>query len=393
MNRKQFLFLVVALIVLGGAGLALFWQDIALYRESGAKIGARLMPQFKLADVAQMRLQDAKQQTTLVRKDTGWAVRERGDYPASFQELSDLMVKLAELKVTQAEDVGASLLPRVELNEPGKGEGVGTLIEFKDAQDKTLARLVLGKKILKKDPLNPLPTAVDGVPAGRYVRVMGGAKETVVVVNDPLNAADASPGKWLNKEFFKAERVKTLTVGPEGGAPGWKITRAEEWGQWKFASGGGNLAAGRAVGAVNALSSISFSDVAVNPKPEEMGKPVVVVAETFDNLTYTVKIAARKGGEDHFLSFTVSGEPPKSRAPDKGEKAEQKERLDKDFAEGRKRLEVRLAREKALSKWTYVAGKREVEPLLKERADLIARKPEKGEKGPPGFPPGFPRPF
>src|SRR5262245_35703518 len=113
MNRKQFLILVVALLVLGGAGLALFWQDIAAYRESGAKIGARLLPQFKLADVAQMRLQDAKNQVTLARKETGWVVRERGDYPASFQEISDLMVKLAELKVTQSEQIGQSLLARI----------------------------------------------------------------------------------------------------------------------------------------------------------------------------------------------------------------------------------------------------------------------------------------
>ena len=60
MNRKQFLILVIALVVLGGAGFALFWQDIAAYRASGAKIGAKLLPEFRIADVAQIRLQDAK---------------------------------------------------------------------------------------------------------------------------------------------------------------------------------------------------------------------------------------------------------------------------------------------------------------------------------------------
>lgn len=407
MNRKQFLILVVALLVLGGAGLALFWQDIALYRASGAKIGAKLLPQFKLADVAHMRLQDAKAQTTLVRKDTGWVVRERGSYPASFQEISDLMVKLAELKVTQSEQVGPSLLGRIELNEPGKAgeaapqksgeaakggpDGVGTLIEFKDAQDKTLARLVLGKKILKKDPLNPLPTAVDGVPAGRYVLVAGGPKDTVVVVSDPLNGADANPGKWLSKEFFKADRIKTLTVTPAGGA-GWKITRAEEWGQWKFASGGGDLAAGRAVAAVNALGSMSFTDVAVDIKPESLEKPHTVVAETFDNLTYTIRIAKGRSGDDYLVNASVAGEPPKARTAEKGEKEKEKETRDKDFAESRKRLELRLAREKAQSAWSYVVAAKEVGPLLRERADLVARKPAKGERpeGMPGFPPGFP---
>ena len=392
MNRKQFLILVCALILLGGAGLALFWQDIAAYRESGAKIGARLLPQFKLAQVAQMRLQDAKQHTTLVRKETGWVVQERGGYPASFQEISDLMVKLAELKVTQSEQVGTSLLPRVELNDPGKGDGAGTLIEFKDSADKPLARLVLGKKILKKDPLNPLPTAVDGVPAGRYVRLPD-AKEMVVVVSDPLNSADASPGKWLQKDFVKADRIKTLTVTPDGGT-GWKITRGEEWGQWKFAAGGGDLAAGRAVAAVNALGSMSFVDVIPDPKTEAVEKPYTVVAETFDNLTYTYKFAKRNAGADYIVNFNVSGEPAQARTPEKDEKAEQKERRDKDFQETRARLQLRLAREKAQSAWTYVVAAKEADPLLRERADLIAKKPDKNEKGAPqGFPgmPGMPR--
>ena len=392
MTRKQFLILVLVLLVLGGAGIAVFRQDIAAYRASGAKIGAPLLPKFKLADVTQVKLKDAKAQTTLVRRETGWVVRERGDYPANFQDISDLMVKLVELKVTQSEQVGASLLPRVDLNEPGKGEGSGILLEFEDAQQKDLARLVLGKVVKKKDPLNPLPTAVDGVPAGRYV-LPATAKDTVVVVSDPLSKADANPGKWLSKDFFKAERIRTLTVGPDGGAASWKIARTEEWGQWKFASGGGDLAASRAVAAVNALSSMTFNDVAVNAKPEDAGKPVVIIAETFDNLTYTVRIAQQKSGEDYLLTVAVAGEPPKTRVPDKdekAEKAEQKERRDKDFAENRKRLEERLARERALAKWTYVVGKKEVEPLLRERADLIARKDAKGEKGMPGGFPGMP---
>lgn len=380
MNRKQFLILVLMLVVLGGAGLALFWQDIAAYRASGAKIGAKLLPDFKIAEVAQIRLQDAKVEVTLVKKDERWVVRERGDYTANFQGIGDLMVKLVELKVTQAETVGDSLLPRVELVAPAQGgdakaprqtEGVGTLVEFKDKAAKVLASLVLGKKVLKKDPLNPLPSAQDGVPAGRYVRVTG-ASERVVVVSDPLNVAEARPGKWLARDFFKVDRIKTLAVGPAGSAPGWKITRDVEWGQWKFAGGGGELDASSAVGAVNALGNMMFADVAV--KPEEAEKPRVAVAETFDNLSYTVKITGKKGGDEYYLSFSVSGEPPKQRVPEKGEKPEEQARRDKDFAETRKKLEERIVRERALAKWTYVVAKQAVEPLLKDRAEMLAQK-------------------
>ncbi len=372
MNRKQFLILVIALLVLGGAGLALFWQDIAAYRASGAKIGAKLLPGLKLNEVAQVHLQDAKSQVTLVKKDNAWLVRERGDYPANVQDIGDLLIKLAELKVVQSETVGESLLPRLDLAAPGQREGSGTLIEFKDAAGKPLASLILGKIILKKDPVNPLPSAQNGVPAGRYVLV-GKANDTVIGVSDPLEGAQAAPGKWLARNFFKADRIKTLALAGEGAAS-WKITRDTEYGQWKFASGGGELDASAAVGATNALGGLSFTDVVVDPKPEDTEKPVTVNAETFDNLTYTVKIARKKTGDEDYVSFTVSGEPPKQRVPEKGEKPDEKARLDKEFAATLKKLETRVASEQALAKWTYVVPAKSLSPLLKERAQLVAAK-------------------
>jgi hypothetical protein len=383
MNRKQFLVLVIALIVLGGVGIAIFWQNLDDYRASGAKIGAKLMPGLKLADVALVELRDAKNKTTLVRKENFWVVQERESYPADFKAISDLIIKLSDLKVVQADTVGEALLPRVELVAPAEGakpEGTGTLVELKDPAGKTLAALVLGKKVLKKDPGNPLPAAQDGVPAGRYIRIVGG-NDQVVVVSDPLANAEANPGRWLDKDFAKIDRVKTLSVAGDDG--GWKITRDVEWGQWKFAGGGGDLDASAAVGAVNALGQLSFNDVAIG-KPESEGNPLTIVAETFDNLTYTLKLAKRKSASEYLLNVSVAGELPAAREAEKDEKAEDKERRDKDFAESRKRLELRMLRDKARSDWTYVVDAKQVAPLLKGRSDLIAqRKPPVDPRQPP----------
>lgn len=377
MNRKQFFFLLLALVVLGGVGIAMFWQNLSDYQASGQKIGAKLLPDIKVADVARIELRGAKSTATLVRKDTGWVVEERNGYPAEFKAISDLIIKLIDLKVVQSEAVSESLFPRVELVEPAKvdkgGEGAGTQIELKDAAGKTLANLVLGKKILKKDPGNPLPTAQDGVPAGRYVRILGG-KDRVVVVPDPLASAEAQPGRWLDRSFAKIERVKTLTVTDEGGS--WKIARDVEWGQWKFAAGSADLDASGAVAAVNALSNLSFNDVEVKAMPEDEGKPVSIVAETFDNLTYTIKATKRKTGDDYLVNVAVAGEPPRTRTAEKDEKAEEKERRDKDYVETLKRLDMRLAREKIQSQWSYVVEAKQIAPLLKSREEMVAqRKP------------------
>jgi hypothetical protein len=370
MNRKQFLFLMLAVVVLGGIGLAMFWQDIAAYRTAGSKIGGKLLPDLKIAELAQVDLRDAKNHVTLSRKQDHWVVQERDGYPADFKAISDLVIKLADVKIVQADTVGESLLPRVELVEPGKGEGAGTLVELKDSGGKTLAAVVLGKVVLKKDPGNPLPSAQNGVPAARYVRVLGGTDQ-VVVVSDPLSAAEAQPGRWLDKDLAKIERIKTLTVENESG---WKITRDEEWGQWKFAGGGGDLDPSAAVSAVNGLGQLEFKDVVAGAKPEEEGKPVTVRAETFDNLVYTLRISKQKGSGDYLLNVNVAGEPPRERPPEKGEKPEDKERRDKEFAESRKRMELRLARDKARSAWVYVVDAKQVAPLLKPRSEML-RKP------------------
>jgi hypothetical protein len=391
-NRKQFLILVLALLVLGGAGFAIFWQDLSDYRASGQKIGAKLLPNLKVADVAELDVRDAKSHVTLQRKDNGWIVQERGNYPADFKAISDLIIKLIDLKVVQSESIGDSLMPRVELVEPAEGkkagEGTGTQVAMKDASGKTLANLVLGKTILKKDPGNPLPSAVDGVPAGRYVRVLD--NNSVVVVSDPLASATAQPGRWIDKSFAKVDRIKTLAATGSDGVQ-WKISRELEWSPWKFAGGTGELDAGSAVAAVNALGNLSFSDVAVTAKPEDEGTPVTLTAETFDNLVYTIKLSKRKTGDEYLVNISVAGDPPAERPPEKDEKPADKERRDKEYAEQRKRLEFRVLREKAQSQWSYVADAKQVAPLLKTREQLVAQKRPAGEGGPPGgMPPGMP---
>jgi hypothetical protein len=378
MNRKQFLWLMLVVLLLGGVSIALFWQDITLYRDSGAKIGARLMPELKISDVAKLRLQDADKEVTLALKDKVWRVEQRGGYPADFAEISGLILKLLDVKVVQTETVGASLHPRLNLlapdnaakdkgaNDKGAKEGTGTLMELSDASGKVLVSLVLGKVSLKKDPMNPLPNAKDGVPAGRHVLVAGRG-DSVAVVSDPLEKAVTAPGAWVAKDFFKADRIRTLQLAGEG-ASSWKIARDEEWGQWKFAAGGGQLHPSAAVTATNALGSLAFSDVVIDDKAGT-GKAAVLTAETFDNLTYTVRLAPLANG-DFVLRYTVAGTPPKTRKPEAKEKPEDVAKLDKDFADNLQRLEARVMLEQARSQWAYVVPGKMAAPLLMKREQM-----------------------
>jgi hypothetical protein len=391
MNRKQFLIMLVLVAVLGGAGMAMFWKELSGYKEAGAKIGAKVLPDLKAADATEIRLKDAKNEVTLISKNGSWSVKERGGYPADVGEISELLAKLVEAKIVQSESVGTSLYPRLNLGEPGKGdaEGTGTLLELKDKAGKQIAQLIFGKVSLKKDPGNPLPNAVDGVPAGRYM-IAPGKIQSVVVVSDPFANVDAKAGRWLAKNFFKADRIKTLTVGE--GAAQWKITRELEYSQWKFASGAGQLDPSAAVSAVNALGQLAFSDVSPDGKVEG-DKLTTIVAETFDDLTYTIKVAKQKSGEDYLFNFVLTGEPPKTRAPEKDEKPDEIKRRAEEYVKTLKMLEARSQFEKILGQWVYVMPAKLLEPMLKDRAQMVVqpRKPGDDKGGPPPGMPQFPR--
>jgi hypothetical protein len=369
MNRKTFLILIGLLVVLGGAGLALFWQDLNAWRSTGTKIGSKPFQKLPVNEVAQIRLYDGKGEVTLALKDGRWVVRQRADYSASVQDIGDLLVKLPDLKVVQTESVGAALLPRLNLVAPGKdakAEGAGTELQLSDKSGKVIGSLLLGKIVVKKEP-SPLPIQQE-TPVGRYVLSPG--NPTVLVMSDALKNADAKPEKWLARDFFKAERIKSLGASGDG-AP-WKIARKEEYDPWKFADGGGELDPSKAVAAVNALAALTFSDVAPDVKAEAFDQPRTLVADTYDNLVYTIRFAKKSGSDDYYLSVAVSGEPPRVRTPEKNEKPADKERLDKQFDETLKKLDARLKLEKGLAAWTYVVPAKTLEPLIKTRAELVA---------------------
>ncbi len=369
MNRKTFLILIGLLAVLGGAGMALFWQDLGVWRSTGTKIGSKPFEKLATGEVAQVRLYDGQNETTLVLKEGRWTVRQRGDYSASVQEIGDLLVKLPDLKVVQTESVGASLLPRLNLVEPAKdakAEGAGTQLELSDKNGTLLGSLLLGKIVVKKEP-SPLPIQQE-TPVGRYVLSPG--SPIVLVMSDALKNASAKPEAWLAKDFFKAERIKSLAASGEGAQ--WKIARKEEFDQWKFADGAGELDPGKAVAAVNGLAALTFNDVAFDVKPDTLDKPRTFVAETYDNLVYTIRVAPKAGSEYFYVTVTLSGEAPRARTPETNEKPADLERLDKQFAETLKKLDDRVKFEKGLAGWVYMVSAKNLEPLLKTRSELVA---------------------
>ena len=384
MNRNQFIILLVLVVVLGAWGLNRMRDQSSSWDGGGKAVGQKVLGEFAVNDVAQISVKHGTNELTLAKKNDLWRVAQRGDYPASFSEISSLLLKLRDLKVIQTETVGASQLPRLEL--AASGTNAPTIVEFRDAGGKTLKTLTLGKKHMKSGgPRSPMMDdggESGGWPDGRYV-MSGAAAGQVAVVSDPLANLEPKADSWLNKDFFKIERPRSIAVTFPNATNSWKLTRETESGELKLADAKPDevLDTSKASGVGNPFSSPSISDVAAGVKPEEAGldKATVIAVETFDGFTYTVKVGA-KTNENYFLTLSLVANFPKERTPGKDEKPEDKAKLDKEFADKQEKLEEKLAQEKTYEPWTYLVQGWSVDSLLKERAQLFVEKKDETKK-------------
>src|SRR5262249_32283410 len=151
-------------------------------------------------DVARVVIRGANGHVNIAKKNDLWVVEEKTDYPANFERASKLIRQLWELHPVQELNVGQSQFSRLELVEPGppqgnsavpnQGDKSGTVVELKDKDGKTLARLVAGKQDMRKgEGPRQFP-----MPMGRYVLAPQSGR--VALVSHTIDV-DAKPESWL----------------------------------------------------------------------------------------------------------------------------------------------------------------------------------------------------
>lgn len=377
MNRKQLITLLLAGIVIGGLGWHFATKQQESYRTSDVQAGQKLLPTFPINDVAQVTIKDPKSELNLVKQDDAWKVRERYNYPANFSEISELVRKFADIKTVQSVTVGASQLGRLELG--STGTNAGTLLQFKDKSGKAIQSVTLGKKYSKESPAASQFGGGD-FPAGRYVMTESNPPK-VWLLSDALSNVEPKPESWLNKDFFKIDRIRSVSVTSTNATNSWTLVRDTDSADMKLADAKPEeqTDTGKASSAAHVLSSPSFNDVASpDAKAEVTGfdHPITAKIETFDDFTYNIKIGKAGQDDNHYFALTVDAKLPAARTPGKDEKAEDKDKLDKEFKEKTKKLEDKLKQEKSYEKWVYLVPKWNFDALLKDRKDLIAEKKE-----------------
>lgn len=381
MNRKQLITLIVLGVVVGGFGWYAYNKKQSSYErgaasDDGQKVLKGVKPE-AIRDVAQVTIRQNTNEVNLAQQASGWVVKERGNYPANFGTITEVVRKLWDLKITRAVEVGPSRLPQLKLTKAD-----GTIVDLKDDKGKSIASLTLGLQATKESPADSPFGGGGSFPSGRYV-MRGDDAKTVALINDPLSNVEPKPEDWLNKDWFKVEKARAITVVSTNATNSWKLVRETENGDWKLADAkaGETTDSSKTSGMNWVLSSPSFNDVIVDPKPEKtgLGTPTVATIETFDGFAYTIKMGKAEG-ENYALQVEVKGNFPKERTPGKDEKKEDKEKLDKEFAAKQKTLEDKLKNEQQFGKWTYLVSNWTVDNLLKPRKDFLTEKKEEPKK-------------
>lgn len=389
MNRKQLLILLTVVVVVGVAGLLLRQQRQSSWQSPNGGVGQKLLgTNFPINDVAHIAIKQGAAELNLAKSDEVWRVRERKNYPANFAQISEFLLKAADLKIVQSETVAPSQLSKLGLT-AGPGSNAALVVEFKDKSEQPLKTLLLGKKHLRK-PNRATPSPMgdmddQGWPDGRYVTV-GADSGAYALISEPLANIEPKPEQWLNKAFFGIDRVRDISVSYPVVTNSWKLTRDTEFGDWKLADAkpGEQLDASKISGLANPLVSPSFNDIDVASSPGQPGleKPTVITLGTFDNFTYTLTLG-QKTNDNIPLRLTVAAQLAKERTPGKVEKPEDKAKFDQEFKDRQNKLADKLAQEKTFESWTYLVSNWTLDPLLKERAQLLVQQkaePKQDEK-------------
>ena len=167
MSQKHFLILALLVLVIGGAGVAMYQRDTESWQSVDSRLGQKVLPDLQISEITQIHIRHKKDELNLVNEGGAWGVKERGGFPADPALIAELTFKAREWKIVQSEPISEAQRARIDVAAPDAAEGAATLLELRGKGDKALATLFLGKKHLGKPPLQ-VKGFDKGQPDGRF---------------------------------------------------------------------------------------------------------------------------------------------------------------------------------------------------------------------------------
>ena len=390
MGTKALTKLLIALVVIGGIAAIVHFigKGGGISQQNPTTAKKKVFDDFPLNDVAGIVLKAKEGSINLVKGKKSWEVAERDNFPAKTATVSGLLKDIWDLKIVQPQQVGRSQYGRVGLLDPadktaGENESASVLTFF-DKDKKELGSLWLGKVYEKSENRpNPFGGGMAMSDAGRYVK--RGDSNFVYLVGETFKDVTTEASEWLNDDFFKVEKIKSIAIKSENAADDWKLVREDENGDFAFANkkqGELDLDSTKTSSMKSAFANPSMEDVFTSEDAKENKTDKTSFAiETFEGFTYDISVGEKNDLNELPLTVKVSGKFQEKRKEGEEESDEEKKTLDEEFAANLKKLKDKLAKEKALEGRVFKVRSYLVDSITKKRSELLKEKeePKEGE--------------
>ncbi len=301
-RRRNLLILIIAAVLL--VVLAAF----ALYRQEKAAAPVPTPETFfpglahNVRDVAKIHIASQKFgafDVTFV-PEKGWVLPERGNYPASFEQVNKTINAVATLQTIEPRTARVDWLRYLDLDPPSSG-GNGVLITLSDEKGNALASLIAGKSQDIGD--------ASGL-SGIFVRKPDSTQSWLA---RGVLQPQSDPSQWIDHKVMDIDRARIQEVGvfPADGSSYSVLRDKPSDADFHLASlpkGRELLSAQAPDGVAVAAVGFTFDDI----KPAQgfdFTGATRVVTRTFDGLLVTAKVI--KQGQDYWATVSAEAVPGK----------------------------------------------------------------------------------
>ena len=358
MNSRRLIVLGIAAVVAIALGLWLGGRRTSSDQEAQALLYPDLKAQ--LDQVTGVRIVKAGDQpgVELARRDSGWVVVDRADYPADTAKLRKLLVALAEAKVFEEKTSNPEQYASLGVEDVSTPKAGGVRIDV--SGQKAPVSVIVGKP---------------GIGAqSSYVRRAGEKPSWMIAASLDTSA---SPDAWLRKEIMdvSADRVQSVSVQIDKSPPyaASKATRADANLAVQPLPKGKELSSPAAANSVaTALTSLTLADVQPASAFEAMPHNAHATVKTFDGLVVDIDGWIREG--KHYIALRAAYDaaqadqhkaPPAAPAEGSAAKTEEPKAATRNVEEEAKSDAARLA------EWTYEIPEYKYEAIFKPLDSML----------------------
>ena len=372
MKHNTFLTLLAVAAILIAASFLRFGNE----KQTGDRaMGDKLFADLPVNAVVKMTIADPKNQTTLTKGKTVWQVEERSGYPADFNELGNLVLKISRLKIGRSFSGSEESLHRLSLTPPSANDpdGKSKQITLADASGKVLADVILGKI-----------REAEGGGGGQYLKLAN--SDDVFLVDNSFRFLKTEPTQWLKKEIvdIDAEKIRSVVCYKvDDPNPVYTLSRPKkgESAQLTPIPSDRKADSAKIDQVFDAIGPLSLNDVTPVDQASTEGDPegFRLVYRLYDGRKITIR--PDFDGKEHYTIRMAAREIPEEEMEELSEEESKTDTEDKETASGgdEDKTEVIPANElnEQLSPWVFSIQKWQFNSLMTQVESLLEPLPEK----------------